>query len=79
MHEYRLIRKGAVVEIFVDGVTSGKTVNANLRNELRNFFASCSLSQAEADFKVHELYTTDTTSFTSKWDLNRTHSPAARH
>jgi hypothetical protein len=64
MHNYTLLRKGAVVEIFVDGQAASKTVNANLHNELRNFFASCSLPQADIDFKVHELYTTDTTSFT---------------
>ncbi len=64
MHNYRLLRKGALVEIFMDGETSGKTVNANLRNELRNFFASCNVPQADIDFRVHELYTTDATSFT---------------
>jgi hypothetical protein len=63
MHNYTLLRKGATVEIFVDGKASGQTVNANLRNELRNFFVSCSLPQADIDFKVHQLYTTDTTSF----------------
>jgi hypothetical protein len=65
MHTYRLVRKGAIVEIFVDGRPSSKTVNANLRDELRGFFASCGVPQAETDSKVHELYITDTTSFTS--------------
>ena len=64
MHNYRLLRKGALVEIFVDGESSSKTVNANLHNELRNFFAACSLPQADINFRVHELYTTDTTTFT---------------
>ncbi len=65
MHSYRLVRRGALVEIFVDGHASGKTVNANLRDELRNFFASCKLTPAEIDSKVHELYMTNTVSFTT--------------
>jgi len=63
MHNYKLLRRGALVEIFIDGIVSRTTVDANLRNELRNFFGSCGLPQADIDFKVHELYTTDTTSF----------------
>ena len=63
VHEYRLKRTGALVEIFIDGA-SVKTLNANLRHELRDFFASLDLPQSDIDFKVHELYITNTTSFT---------------
>jgi len=66
MHNYRLMRKGALVEIFIDDqISPSRTVNANLRNELRAFFASCKVPQADIDHKVHELYTTNTTSFTA--------------
>lgn len=63
MREYRLIRKAALVEIFVDGHAI-KTVSANFRNELRDVFIPCGLPQADIDSKVHELYITNKTSFT---------------
>lgn len=63
MHEYRLIRKAALVEVFVDGQAI-KTVSANFRNELRDVLIPCGLPQADIDSKVHELYITNKTSFT---------------
>ncbi len=65
MHTYKLMRQGALVQVFVDGQSSGKTLSANQRNELRDFMAFCGLSQADIDFKVHELYLTNATSFTA--------------
>ena len=65
MHTYKLMRQGALVQVFVDGQSSGKTLSANQRNELRDFLASFGLAQADIDFKVHELYLTNSTSFTS--------------
>ena len=62
MHEYRLIRKAALVEIFADGRLI-KTVSANFRNELRDVFIPCGLPQADIDSKMHELYITNQTSF----------------
>ena len=64
MHTYKLLRQGALVQIYVDGKPDSKTLSANLRNELRDFLVSHGLPQADIDFKVHELYTTNTTSFT---------------
>ena len=63
MHTYKLMRQGASVQVFVDGHCSGKTLSANQRNELREFLAFYGLSQADIDFKVHELYLTNSTSF----------------
>ncbi len=63
MHSYKLVRTGAQVEIFIDGRATGKIVSANLRNELRNWFASRKLTEAEIDSKVHELYLSNTVSF----------------
>ena len=65
MHTYKLMRQGALVQIFVDGQSSGKTLSANQRNELRDFLALYGLSQADIDFKVHELYLTNSTSFSA--------------
>lgn len=65
MHTYKLMRQGALVQVFVDGQSTGKTLSANQRNELRDFLASFGLPQADIDFKVHELYLTNSTSFTS--------------
>ena len=64
MLTYRLLRQGALVQVFVDGQPSSKTLSANLRNELRDFLESFGLPQADIDFKVHELYITNSTSFT---------------
>jgi hypothetical protein len=64
MPAYKLMRQGALVQVFVDGRSSGKTLSANQRNELRDFLASVGLAQADIDFKVHELYLTNATSFT---------------
>jgi len=65
MHTYKLMRQGALVQVFVDGEFSKKTLSANQRNELRDFLTSHGLVLADIDFKVHELYTTNSTSFTS--------------
>jgi hypothetical protein len=65
MHTYKLMRQGGLVQVFVDGQSSGKTLSANQRNELRDFMASFGLAQADIDFKVHELYLTNATSFTA--------------
>jgi hypothetical protein len=62
MHTYRLVRTGAVVEVFVDGHCT-VTVDANRRNELRNYLASVGLTPAEINQKVHELYLTNATTF----------------
>ena len=63
MHTYKLMRQGASVQVFVDGQHNGETLSANQRNELRDFMASFGLPQADIDFKVHELYLTNSTSF----------------
>jgi hypothetical protein len=65
MHTYKLMRQGALVQVFVDGQLSGKMLSANQRNELRDFLAFYGLSQADIDFKVHELYLTNSTSFSA--------------
>ena len=64
MHTYKLLRRGALVQVFVDDQASGKTLSANQRNELRDFLESFDLPQADIDFKVHELYLTNSTTFT---------------
>lgn len=65
MHTYKLLRQGAQVKVFVDGQASNKTLSANQRNELRDYLESFGLMQTDIDFKVHELYLTNTTSFTA--------------
>ena len=62
MHKYRLVRTGAAVRVFVDG-TAGITVDANKRNEMRDYMASAGLTPDEVNQKVHELYLTNTTEF----------------
>jgi hypothetical protein len=48
----------------VDGIPK-VTVDANQRNELRNYMVSTGLTPAEVNQKVHELYITNTTEFTT--------------
>jgi hypothetical protein len=62
MHDYRLVRSGAAVQVFVDGVAT-VTVDANRRDEMRNYMASVGLTPDEINHKVHELYITNTTKF----------------
>ena len=62
MHNYRLVRTGSDVRVFVDG-SSTVTVDANQRNEMRNYMASAGLTPDEINEKVHELYITNTTEF----------------
>ena len=62
MHNYRLVRTGSDVRVFVDG-TPKVTVDANKRNEMRNYMASAGLTPDEINEKVHELYLTNTTEF----------------
>ena len=62
MHEYRMVRTGSDVQVFVDGNLK-TTVDANKRNEMRNCMASAGLSPDEINQKVHELYMTNTTMF----------------
>jgi len=62
MHKYRLIRTGSAVQVFIDGIPE-VTVDANKRNEMRNYMASAGLTPEEVDHKVHELYITNTTEF----------------
>jgi hypothetical protein len=62
MHDYRLVRSGAAVQVFVDG-TPTVTVDANRRDEMRNYMASVGLTPDEINQKVHELYITNTTKF----------------
>jgi hypothetical protein len=62
MHTYRLVRTGASVQVFVDGSPS-VTVDANRRDEMRNYMASVGLTPDEINQKVHELYITNTTTF----------------
>jgi hypothetical protein len=64
MHTYKLLRQGALVQVFVDDQPSARTLSANQRNELRDYLESFGLRQADIDFKVHELYLTNSTSFT---------------
>jgi len=65
MHTYTLLRQGGLVRVFVDGNPSDSTISANLRNELRDFLGAHGLLPADVDFKVHELYLTNATSFTT--------------
>jgi len=62
MHTYRLVRTGSAVKVFVDGIPD-VTVDANRRNEMRDYMASAGLTLEEIDHKVHELYITNTTEF----------------
>ncbi len=65
MHNYRLVRKGAAVEVFVDGIPE-RFVDANRRDEMRKYMASVGLRLDEIDQKVHELYITNTTQFVGR-------------
>jgi hypothetical protein len=62
MHKYRLERTGSDVRVFVDGSPKA-TVDANRRNEMRNYMASAGLTPDEINQKVHELYMTNKTEF----------------
>ena len=62
MHKYRLVRTGSNVRVFVDGDPK-LTVDANKRNEMRNYMASVGLNPDEINQKVHELYLTNATEF----------------
>ena len=62
MHNYRLVRTGSDVRVFVDGSPKA-TIDANQRNEMRNYMASAGLTPDEVNQKVHELYITNTTEF----------------
>jgi hypothetical protein len=64
MHNYRLVRDRSAVQVFVDGIPK-VTVDANQRNELRNYMVSAGLTPDEVNHKVHELYITNTTEFTT--------------
>jgi hypothetical protein len=65
MHKYRLVRTGSSVRVFVDGIP-GTTVDANKRNEMRDYMASAGLTPDEVNQKVHELYMTNTTEFVGR-------------
>ena len=65
MHKYRLVRTGSAVRVFVDG-NPGITVDANKRNEMRDYMASAGLTDDEINQKVHELYMTNTTEFVGR-------------
>ncbi len=69
MHNYRLVRTGALVEVFIDGHGT-VTVDANSRNELRHYMESVGLTPDEINQKVHELYITNTTTFASTAKVN---------
>jgi len=62
MHKYRLVRTGSNVRVFVDGYPK-VTVDANKRNEMRDYMASAGLTPDEINQKVHELYLTNATEF----------------
>ncbi len=62
MPNYRLIRTGADVRVFVDG-SPQLTVDANKRNEMRDYMKSVGLTPDQIDQKVHELYITNKTEF----------------
>jgi hypothetical protein len=64
MAYYRLVRDRSAVQVFVDGIPK-VTVDANQRNELRNYMVSAGLTPDEVNHKVHELYITNTTEFTA--------------
>lgn len=63
MHNYRLVRNRSAVQVFVDG-TPTVTVDANQRNELRNYMVSAGLTPEQVNHNVHELYLTNATEFT---------------
>ena len=52
------------MRVFVDGIPK-LTVDANRRDEMRNYMKSVGLTPAEIDHKVHELYVTNATEFVS--------------
>ncbi len=62
MRTYRFVRTGASVQVLVNGKLT-ITVDANLRGEMRNYMASVGLTPDEINQKVHELYVTNTTTF----------------
>lgn len=62
MHNYRLVRTGSAVQVFVDGERK-TTVDANRRNEMRDYMASVGLTPDQIDHNVHELYMTNRTEF----------------
>ena len=62
MPNYRLIRTGSDVRVFVDG-SPKLTADANKRNELRDYMKSVGLTPEEINHKVHELYLTNKTEF----------------
>ena len=62
MHTYRLVRSGSSVRVLVDEIPT-VTVDANLRGEMRKYMASVGLTPDEINQKVHELYVTNTTTF----------------
>lgn len=62
MPNYRLVRAGADVRVFVDG-SPRLTVDANKRNEMRDYMKSVGLTPDEINQKVHELYMTNKTEF----------------
>lgn len=64
MAKYRLVRTGSEVRVFIDGIPK-LTVDANRRDEMRNYMKSVGLTLAEIDHKVHELYVTNATEFVS--------------
>ena len=68
MYTYKLFREGGSIRVFVDGKPINRTLSANLRNELRDFMGLHGLLPSDIDFKVHELYLTNATSFTSLQD-----------
>ena len=62
MPNYRLIRTGFDVQVFVEG-NPKLTVDANKRNEMRDYIKSVGLTPDEINQKVHELYVTHKTEF----------------
>ncbi len=62
MPNYRLVRTGSEVQVFVDG-NPKSTVDANRRDEMRKYMKSVGLTPEEIDHNVHELYMTNTTAF----------------
>ncbi len=64
MHNYRLVRDRSAVQVFVDGKPK-VTVDANQRNELRNYMLAAGLTPDEVNRRVHELYITNATEFTT--------------
>ena len=62
MPNYRLIRTRSEVQVFVDG-SPKLTVDANKRNEMRDYMKSVGLTPDEINQKVHELYMTNRTEF----------------